>query len=330
VFGSDKVVVPPRDTSPPPVKPVPAVTVKDELARAAFAIEFAGKVTVPEEIVSPLEPVSRPADVIVPVPLVEIFPEVVIASPELLGDSVVPVRFKYPSTPEVGAVDVRFLDASVYTPVEAVNPESVSEVNDPVPGVVAPILVELIPVAVVLKLPLVNVKLLAPVEIEEAPRPDKDNAPEVVVKFKAPVVNVNPFEAVTSPEKVGLVTVAKVIVPAALFVVVMFVPAANVKVPPWEMEEFDPVVEAAVNKLPPLTKHVGQVRVNAPPRESAPPPLNGPVVLTVTEEFARLAFVIPAEPDKLELVNPAIAVGVTEVTLPCASVVKTGMESADP
>lgn len=63
--------------------------------------------------VKPLDAVKRPADVIVPVPVVEIFPDVVTASPALLGDNVVPVLFQYPSTPDVGGVDVSCLPASV-------------------------------------------------------------------------------------------------------------------------------------------------------------------------------------------------------------------------
>jgi hypothetical protein len=187
-------------------------------------------------------------------------------------------------------------------------------VNLPVDAVVAPIAVELIPVAVVLRLDDVNVKALAPVEIEEAERPDNAKAPEVPVKLSAPVVNVKPLLAVNNPEKVGFPTVAKVIVPDPLFVVVIFVPAAKVRVPPCEMEEFDPVVEAAVNKLPALTKQVGQVRVNVPPSANAPPPPNGPVVLTVTEELARFALVIPAVPERFAFVKPVI------VLLPAAIV----------
>ena len=61
-------------------------------------------------------------------------------------------------------------------------------VNLPVEAVVAPIAVELIPVAVVLKFDEVNVKALAPELIEEALNPDSDSVPLVAVKFKAPVV----------------------------------------------------------------------------------------------------------------------------------------------
>ena len=69
----------------------------------------------------------------------------------------------------------------------------------PVEGVVAPIAVEFIPVEVVLKLPDVMVRLFAPVEIDEAPSPDRVKEPEVEVKESAPVVSVRPFDAVRVP-----------------------------------------------------------------------------------------------------------------------------------
>jgi len=48
--------------------------------------------TAPVETVNPLEAVSRPAEVMVPDPVAEILPEVVMASPELAGDKVDPER----------------------------------------------------------------------------------------------------------------------------------------------------------------------------------------------------------------------------------------------
>ena len=82
---------------------------------------------------------------------------------------------------------------SVVLPFEA------SVVNAPVEAVVAPIAVPLIPVAVVLKLPEVIRILLVPASIDEAPSPASERVPEVAVKFSAPVVSVNPFDAVSSP-----------------------------------------------------------------------------------------------------------------------------------
>jgi hypothetical protein len=60
----------------------------------------------------------------------------------------------------------------------------------------------LIPVAVVLKVeapvPEVMVRLLVPVLMEEVPNPDRVRAPEVAVKFNAPVVRVKPLLAVNN------------------------------------------------------------------------------------------------------------------------------------
>jgi hypothetical protein len=63
-----KVVEPPRDTAPPPVKPVPAVTVNEELANAELAIDPAGRETEPDETVNPVILVSAPALVSLAVP----------------------------------------------------------------------------------------------------------------------------------------------------------------------------------------------------------------------------------------------------------------------
>jgi hypothetical protein len=77
-----------------------------------------------------------------------------------------------------------------------VAPVLLSVVKAPVLAVVAPMAVELIPVAVVLKLLEVIVRALAPVLIDEAPRPDRARAPEVPVMLTAPVVTVKPLLAV--------------------------------------------------------------------------------------------------------------------------------------
>src|SRR5579871_6183126 len=73
-----------------------------------------------------------------------------------------------------------------------------SVVKAAVDGVVNPIAVELIPVAVVLKLPLVNKMLLEPVLIEALVIPVRLSVPDVAVRFNAPVVWVKPFCAVRS------------------------------------------------------------------------------------------------------------------------------------
>jgi hypothetical protein len=75
-------------------------------------------------------------------------------------------------------------------------------VNVPAAAVVAPSTVELIPVAVVLKFPDVNIRLLAPVEIEDADKPDNVIAPDVPVILIAPVVSVNPLLALSNPAEV--------------------------------------------------------------------------------------------------------------------------------
>src|SRR5437764_1462364 len=58
-------------------------------------------------------------------------------------------------------------------------------------------------VAVLLKLLEVMVKALAPVEIEEAARPDKSKDPEVASKLRSPVVSANPLEAVNVSDDVN-------------------------------------------------------------------------------------------------------------------------------
>jgi len=85
---------------------------------------------------------------------------------------------------------------------KSVAPVEVKVENLPVEGVVAPIAVPLIPVAVVLKLFAVTERLFEPVLIEEVPSPARDNAPDVPVRFSAPVVKVKPLLAVRSPADV--------------------------------------------------------------------------------------------------------------------------------
>ena len=88
-------------------------------------------------------------------------------------------------------------------PVEReVLPEDERVVKAAEEGVVAPIAVLLIPVAVVLKLEEVMVKALAPVEILDAPRPERVSAPEVPVIVTGPVVTVRPLEAVRRADEV--------------------------------------------------------------------------------------------------------------------------------
>jgi hypothetical protein len=106
-----------------------------------------------------------------------------------------PYRFKAPVV--LPAVKIEpAVEARMVFPVDP------SPVKAPVEAVVAPMAVLLIPVAVVLKLADVKVISLAPVLMLDAPSPDKARDPDVAVKLKAPVVWVNPFEAVKVPAEV--------------------------------------------------------------------------------------------------------------------------------
>ena len=168
-------------------------------------------------------------------------------------------------------------------------PVSVILVNLPVPAVVAPIFVVLIPVAVVLKLLEVKVTAFAPKLSEEADIPDKDNVPDVAVRFKAPVVKVNPSEAVSVFEKVF--APAKVCVPvvttppkAALagskfrtcpvkdaplaFGIAPM--AAKVTSPVFVPERFDPVIPALQAKAPVEFVIVHPVEADPPPIRISP------------------------------------------------------------
>jgi hypothetical protein len=71
-------------------------------------------------------------------------------------------------------------------------------VNAPVDGVVAPIAVLFIPVDVVLKLFEIIVRSFAPKLMLDADSPERDSAPDVAVRLRAPLDNVNPFDAVSS------------------------------------------------------------------------------------------------------------------------------------
>jgi hypothetical protein len=95
--------------------------VEDERVRDADP-DVDVRLNAPVDSVNPLDAVRSPALVMVPPPVVEILPDVVIASPAVAVDSVVPVLDQYPSTPLVGAVLVNVLLASVYTALDAVSP----------------------------------------------------------------------------------------------------------------------------------------------------------------------------------------------------------------
>lgn len=123
-------------------------------------------------------------------------------------------------------------------------------VKAPVEGVVAPIAVELIPVLVVLKLPEVKVRLLTPVLIEEAERPERERAPEIAVKFKAPVVRVSPFEAVRVEEN-RPVPVTSRVVPGAVFPIPTLPPKGLIKILPLVTLEVESRVKVPEAPVPP-------------------------------------------------------------------------------
>jgi hypothetical protein len=60
----------------------------------AFRLIAPPDIVVAPVIVAPVEPVSNPAYVMVPVPVVEILPLVVTASPAVVGESTVPRRLQ--------------------------------------------------------------------------------------------------------------------------------------------------------------------------------------------------------------------------------------------
>ena len=97
-----------------------------------------------------------------------------------------------------------------------------------------------------------------------------------------------------------------VMVPEPLLVVVIAVPAAIVNVPPWEILELEPEVAAAVKRVEPLTKQVAQVRVNEPPRETAPPPPKGDEVLTVIDELAKSTLATDPSTMEVELTEAVV------------------------
>src|SRR5665213_218109 len=103
----------------------------------------------------------------------------------------------------------------------------------PVLAVVAPIALPLIPVAVVLKLLDVTVRALAPVLIDEAPRPDRVKAPLVPTKLTAPAVvrpplAVSSWLTVSAPALVVVTPAAPIVMALAVVVPIDRVPAVIV------------------------------------------------------------------------------------------------------
>jgi hypothetical protein len=135
-------------------------------------------------------------------------PRVAAPADETLKFEVVMVRALAPRVQVEGEAPVKFKAPEELT-VTTPEPEpmllvlvDVKVVNAPVLGVEAPMAVVLIPVDVVLKWLEVMVRSLAPVLMEEAERPERAKAPDVAVRFNAPVVKVKPLEAVSNPADV--------------------------------------------------------------------------------------------------------------------------------
>jgi hypothetical protein len=159
-------------------------------------------------------------------------------------------------------------------------PVEVRVVNVPAAAVVAPIAVELIPVEVVLKWPDVKLMSAPPVvEIEDAVRPERVRAPEVAVKFNAPVVKVKPLEAVKVWETVKAPLFVVVLPVAPMFIAWVFdvpmlieplvevpVPAKMLTEPPVEVvPDSSPAVKFKAPPVPELLVFTAGCRVKALP-----------------------------------------------------------------
>ena len=143
-------------------------------------------------------------NVIVPLEVMPVAP--VMAPPEI--SMVVVSKLNVPAPAPI--VTLPLVVASVAPRVDA------SVVNAPVEALVAPIAVELIPVDVVVKCPLVKLMSFVPAEIDEAERPASVIVPLEEVRFNAPVVCVKPFEAVRVEENFPVPVTSRVVLGALL------------------------------------------------------------------------------------------------------------------
>ncbi len=194
------------------------------------------KVTMPVPVAKVLEPVTvvAPFNETAPVPVPKVnapvcenvlssdvaprsvkVPGVVVEPIVLMEDAPPPIVFV------LDAPEPKVLVKEAPVPIVEL-PEEVRVVKAPVDVAVAPIAVELMPVAVVLKFDEVIVRAVAPVLIDEAVNPESARAPEVAVMFNAPVVRVNPLDAVSSP--------AEVIVPVEVVEILLGVVSPEVAV----------------------------------------------------------------------------------------------------
>lgn len=215
------VMVPPSATVPPPDRPVPAVTVTEELTKSALAT-----------LASTIEAELTEA--------VVIRPEVSTANRLVLA-ALFWAWIKYPAE----AVSVFRFMWSAY-----------EELRLPFSVRLIPVVVELPrPVTVA------NVEVSLTVTLPVAPDteisvPATSDKTPVLLMVTAPVA---PDTLIPLPATLEVTPVlAIVIVPLPLLVVETPVPAANVNVPPWLIVELLPVVAAAVKSEPPDTKQVAQ------------------------------------------------------------------------
>ncbi len=140
-------------------------------------------------------------------------------------------------------------------------------VNAAVDGVVAPMAVALMPLAVVVKLPEVKVNVFVPALLLEFPRPERLREPVVEVRLIAPVERVKPFEAVRSwltvkaPVLLVVIPVAPRVIPEVLIVPILIVPFALGPIPAL-IATFPPV--------PPVLDSLPALRFNVPPNPPVP------------------------------------------------------------
>ena len=201
----------PATSSAPPnvVSPVPTVKVLTPvIVVGPFSAIFPVPVVNPPDPVCVMFPKNAESPVTLSVPVLFVFPFKVKSPVPLVGEiSMFPV-VSPPIVKVLFAVVCIDLGAParVRLPETEAFPVVVSVVKAPVEGVVKPIAVPFIPVEVRLKLPEATSKLFTPKSRFDANNPVRFKAPDVPVKFTAPVVIVIPFDPVKRP--------ADVIVPA--------------------------------------------------------------------------------------------------------------------
>jgi hypothetical protein len=133
-------VIVPEDVIPvSPVK-APPVDTSHDVVSIATVFEFPPIVTAPDVEPVPIAVVAVDALTLIDVEPPEIVnpPVPRIKSAAVAVSRVVPERDQYPIVPDVGAVEVKFFEPSVYTALDAVNPEKLIVPLDVIP--VAPVI----------------------------------------------------------------------------------------------------------------------------------------------------------------------------------------------